>query len=188
MAANPYLYTTFTYTRTGDMNVGGVDTVVGYCENAAQAALMAQAYFGADSNLQWGGAGFAQELAASTDTSGMVFTVHIENTVDIDVSYTAQIGDTIDMVGFALVSLLEAAGIANTDYDDTTNVLTIAETTDNLGDKQVTVTATYAAVSPGVDLTSLFFSTLVDGGAANEALTVVLVAGVTPGIQAVLKT
>src|SRR5690606_20926896 len=67
-------------------------------------------------------------------------------------------------------------GISNSGYDDQTRTLTVADTSDALGDKTVTLEVTDptgAAMS--------FGSTVVDQGAAEDALTVTLPANADIG-------
>lgn len=174
---------------TGRGTVGGIDTVFCYAENQAQAEQMAKAQYSGDPNAQWTNRGTSQSI--STDISFITFTVHIEDTVDIEVSVSGT-GQTLDQVGTALAAALNATTpIANAAYDTGTNVLTIAGAADTLGDKAVTVTAEYAVsgggISLDIDVSAFFWSTVVDEGASGDALSAVLVAGIAPGIKAFYK-
>lgn len=131
--------------------------------------------------------------ATANGLVGWVFTVTIFTTTPKVFTVTGDATtDTIDEVAAALVVLLNAdADIAGAAYNSTTQVLTIAETTDGLGDKAVTVTAvppvaTYenAVAIPGM------VGTIVDEGASGAALTVTFKADtyVVPRVIAVLKS
>lgn len=100
--------------------------------------------------------------------------------------------DTLDEVGAALATLINLdADIAGAAYNATTQVLTIAETTDGLGDMAVTVkvyppTATY----PGAEPITGFVSSITDEGAAGDALSCTFAADtfVVPRVFSVLKS
>lgn len=189
--ANPFLVTHYaspTGRTGGGPKVGNIDTVAVYAEDATQAAQIVQSQYRADANAEW--AAGAAELQAGQSLDGITFSIHIENGgSDIDVEYVALVGDTnVDTVGAALVTALNATAINGAAYNTGTNVLTIAETTDNLGDKAVTVSAIYSSGGIEVDVTASFWSTIVDEGASNAALKATLVAGTPPGISATMKS
>lgn len=174
----------------GQNKVGNVDTVVVYAEDATQARQAASARFGVggEANGGWTDSSNGAQPLSAQPLVGIVFAIHIENGgSDIDVSVTADSDDVIDDIGGKLVTALNATAINGAAYNSGTNALTIAETTDTLGDKVVTVSATYTLNGVDIDMTASFFDNLVDGGASGDALTVDLLAGSGLGISAGLK-
>lgn len=165
------------------------DTMVIYADSATQAKEMASAvYEGGDAS--WSAA-TVTEIAAPSVTSlvGWQYFIGIYDDVedDIEVTYTAIADDDIDDVGAALVLLLNAhADIAGAAYAAMTNTLTIAETTDAMGDRAVIV----RVAPPGKVIKRSFLPSLVgaitDEGMAADALSVVFTSAAYPGLYAKL--
>jgi hypothetical protein len=122
-------------------------------------------------------------IAAIGDAIGdeaVVFTVTDPAEADVSAEFATDIVDS-GIEGAVLTAVLRAPGfITDAAYNTGTNVLTIAETTDVLGDEAVTCTAVLASGAGALDYeedidVSGFFSTIVDEGSASAALKVTLV-------------
>lgn len=154
----------------------GVDTVVVYAEDANQAKEAAGALFGGDS--AWTGA-TATAIAAG-DYDGWTLRVRLADpakAVTASDYYVADVsveGDstnnTIDeLVALAVTALNANDAIAGAAYNLTTQVLTVAETTDGLGDHVLSVEFTHPDFEGPIPS---LVSTIVDEGAAGAAVTV----------------
>jgi hypothetical protein len=176
---------------SGQTRYGDVDTVVVYANDATNAKLLAKAKYGAGDDAAWDAA-TVTELVVGADLEGWVFRVvatdPADDSVVVDVEVTGAAADQIDDIGDALVVALDATdAIAASAYDSGTNVLTVAEIADGIGDHILTCfayppAASYAG-SRDVNFTG-FFSTVVDEGVAGAVLTVVLVALSIPTLYA----
>jgi hypothetical protein len=151
---------------------GGSDGMVVFAENATDAKAIAKAqHAGGDSDSAWDGA-VVTELVERTDLETFVFRILIEDgaTIVSENIHTGIAADEIDELGDAMVILLNAtAEIAAASYNDTTNVLTIAETTDAIGDHTATVTIS----KNGTEIPGLV-GAVTDEGAGGAALSVQL--------------
>lgn len=134
----------------------------------------------------WAGlfaAGTVTEIAAG-DLEGAVLRCQIDDpSTPVDVSVTGAASATIDSICALMVTALNnTAEIAGAAYSGS-NLLTVAETTDNLGDNNLTVTL----IHNGVDLQDLI-GTITDGGAEGSALTVQMAtdAIALPAVAAIL--
>lgn len=168
----------------------GVASAVVVAETSDDAKAALKALYGSDVDAGWDNA-TATEIAAGTDLEGWTLHVTVISAAGVtkaDISVVGTVDDnTVDEIAALAVAALNAtAAIAGADYDSSTNVLKVAETTDNLGDSTV-FAAFYAPGSksavPG------FIGTITDGGAADDALTVALAADAytVPGLTAVYK-
>lgn len=159
--------------------VNGVNAMVVEADSAAIAKRLCAAQVGSDADWV---AATATDLTAAfaADFTGFTYRIRIGAAPDavgadiVDVSYVGVASDTVDLIGAALVTALNAtAQIAGAAYNTSTNVLTIAETTDALGDHSVNVET--IPNGAGGSLSDLF-STVVHQGASGDALKVTLVA------------
>lgn len=159
----------------GQTLIGGGNAAVVFAENAADAKAMAASQFDGDSNALWGAA-TATEIAAAADFEGWRLRVAIlgqENPIDITVEGAASA--TVDSIAALMVTALNATTeIAGAAYNSSTQVLKVAETTDGLGDQQILVEFLPPDTLPGAQPIPGFVSTIVDGGASGDALTVTL--------------
>lgn len=117
---------------------GGANAVVVFAETTGQATDMAKAALaGAGDDGAWAGA-TVTAIAAEAELEGWTFTINLTDNLTpftiITASYVAVNAAVIDDVGTGLAAALVAAGIAGAAYNTGTNVLTIVETTDGMGD------------------------------------------------------
>lgn len=168
----------------------GANSMVVWAEDATDAKAIAAARFGGEGN-PWSEA-TATAVVAPADLTGYRFRVLITDNVTkavvADVTHTGVASDTVDLVGDALVVLLNATTpIAGAAYSSATNVLTIAETTDGLGDNLVNVYAYGPVATYQDESVSAFWSTIVDEGVSGAALSAVLVAHSPPKVYGFFK-
>ncbi len=171
----------------------GADALIVYAADAADAKAIAKARFTGDSNALWDDAEVTA-IAAGADLEGWRLRVVVYNDANsVDVTVTGAGSATIDTIGTLAAAALiaataeypDAAKIEDAAYDTGSNVLTIAETTDSLGDKTVRV-----ELLPPIDgsygdpKTAIpsFVTTVVDGGSSGDALTATLVASTIPAV------
>ena len=153
----------------------GVDTLVVYAHNAADATALVKAAVG-------GGAGDAAWAlitptlgAVGTDLTGWRLRIKVGDLVDV--TATGAAGATVNSIGdLAVIALNATSLIAGAAY--ATPNLTIAETTDGLGDEKVTAYFLPPLLSsdfgdPRVSVPT-FLSTITDEGAAGDALKIAL--------------
>lgn len=157
----------------------GVDSVVVYANDATNAKAIAEASFGYVAPAVWAAA-TATLVAGGADLTGWNFRVRVikvsDGTTTVDVTYTGVTSDTFDLVGAALVTALNAtAPIAGAAYNSSTQVLKVAETTDNLGDHQLVYTFSPPGANQNVHIPG-FVTAHVDLGASGDALTLTLAA------------
>lgn len=164
------------------------DAMVVYATDATQAKQICSAKYDGDCPAWSSSDATATLIAAAADWNGWTFKIDITGgATAISVTKVADATDnTIDEIGAALVVLLNATAINGAAYNSTTQVLTIAETTDVLGDKTVVMTVTPPGGSGNVAST---YSSLVHQGASSAALAVTLSAdaAVVPVVIDVLK-
>lgn len=154
----------------------GKDKIIVSAESSAEALLIGKAALHLPSDAAWASA-TATALAHVTDLEGWRANVKVATSAGVtvaDVTVTAASGDTFDEIGDDLVTALNATDdIAGAAYS--TPNLTIAETTDSLGDHVVTVKflppITWS--DPTIEFSSLF-GTVTDEGVSGAALAVVL--------------
>jgi hypothetical protein len=185
----PAYLVTLDRTKSGHSLRHGGNAMVVFATSATAAKEIAAAQHDGD-GLAWANDATATEITAATanDYNGWTFVINIQSLAN---GTFTLVGDattnTIDEIGAALVVLLNAhASIANAAYDTTTQVLTIAGAADNLGANQIDVTITPPS---GKSSIPSLVGTIVDGGVANAALSVVLPAdaAVIPRVLATLK-
>lgn len=138
------------YLVTLDRTKGGynleqdIDAVVVYADSTSQAKDLAKAMMGADANLHWANA-TVTAIAAEAELEGWTFNIGLQDNNSpftvITASYVATDAQVIDDVGAGLAAALIVAGVAGAAYNSGTNVLTIVETTDGMGDWHINVFA-----------------------------------------------
>lgn len=92
---------------------------------------------------------------------------------DIDVSYTAIASDTNDLIGAALVPLINATKIDGANYTAGTDTLVVAAGSDNMGDRTLRV-ETYPPGAKEPLPNSPLVSTIVHQGATGAVLSVII--------------
>ena len=158
------------------MRFDGVEALVVHAADEADAKAVANSHFGVDNKALWDTATVTAISAAVSTLAGVVYHIQLVDTADqsVAVDVSVDIDDistkTFDGVAAALVTALNALdGIAGAAYNSTTNVLTIADATDGLGNHQAIVTATKNGVAiPG------YVGAIAHKGAAGAAVTVTL--------------
>lgn len=184
----------------GGMNLkGGNDSVIVWAEDATQAKSLASAAMSNDvPAAAWTNA-TATALVVGTELEGWTFTVNLVDPVtpftELSASYTATNGQVIDDVGTALATALNATVIDGAAYNTGTNVLTIVETTDSMGDWVIEAYATPPSTATSTSLIGFgdtgarvtgFFGAITAAGAAGIARTSTLVAAL-PALYALAK-
>ena len=170
----------------------GADTVVVYANSANDAAAMAQAKYTGDSDAAWAAA-TVTEIAAGADLEGFRLRVAVlDSSPVVDLTVKGAAAATVDSIAALMVTALNGTSIiAGAAYNGTSNTLTIAETTDGLGDKQVLVEFLPPVTFAGGDDAPLpdFVGAITDQGTAGSALTAVLGADTVevPAFYASLK-
>lgn len=185
MANTPYLVK-LNAENGGHTLKNGVDAMIVSAPDATTAKQMAAAQFDGDGTA-WISESTATAIAAAADWEGWTFNIVILDSPALEAEYVGAAADTIDDVGAALVTELNAlSAIAGAAYNSTSQTLTIAETTDGLGDMSVDITVTPPNGASGV---AALLGTITDGGASGDALSVVLPADAVevPAIVATLK-
>lgn len=164
---------------------GGVNILNVFAADANAAKVLANAKFGQDAAGIWDNA-TVTEIATAADLEDWTFSMRIydpalgpDDESTIEVSVTAVDTDDIDDVGGDLVTALNGTdAISGAAYNTGTNVLTIAETTDGIGDWHVDIYASAPAAlgfDPGVNLAPMFHGTITHEGSTGAALAVTLV-------------
>lgn len=178
---------------SGKTHRGGSRRLVSAAD-ATDAKLIAGAHYGGDS--AWSDATVTAladvTLATTGALVGWVFEIDVTGTTEGGISVTgvATTADIIDEIGTALATALNTmTEIANAAYVTATQTLTVASGGggDDLGDESVTVRVFAPAVTgtdgqrvnQRIDLSSIFVSSITDGGVAADALTVVFNADAT---------
>ncbi len=150
MAASAFLVT---LPLLGGMTLDNdCDSVIVWAEDAAMAKSMAAAASGVDA-VAWADA-TATALVINTELEGWTMTVTLKDPVtpfdQLTASFVALNAGTIDTIGTGIAAALTAlAAIAGAAYDTATNVLTIVETTDSMGDWYITAKLTPPAALTG---------------------------------------
>ncbi len=183
----------------GGMNLyEGCDSVIVWAEDATQAKSLAAAAMPQDvPAAAWTNA-TATALVVNTELEGWTFTITLDDPITpftaLSVSVTATNGQVIDDVGTALATALNATVINGAAYNTGSNVLTIVETTDGMGDWVINVYAYPPATATGTSLAygdnakavSGIFGAVTAAGASGIARTSTLVAAL-PALYAVAK-
>jgi hypothetical protein len=160
----------------GSTNKGAFDTVVVWATDATAAKALAALVYSGDSS--WAGATTTAVIAPAVNYSGYQVRVALEQIVSgkptypVDVTVTGDAtNDTIDEIAALLVTALNATTpIAGAAYNGTTQVLTVAQTTDALGD----LTLICQLILPGVEERMVFGGTYVHQGSSGAAIQVTL--------------
>lgn len=166
----------------------GANACVVFAADATAAKEVCQARFPGASGI-WSTGATVTEIVADADFNGWTFEVELDSgTTPSKVSFVGDATDNlIDEIGAKLVTALNAtSNIAGASYNSTSNTLTVAQTTDNLGDKSVYVNI----IPPGGDSSiASLVGTITHEGAVGAALTVVLPgdAAVIPIVAGVFK-
>jgi hypothetical protein len=184
----------------GGMNLKeGCDSVLVWADDTTQAKSLASAAMSNDvPALAWADA-VVTALVVNTELEGWTASVHLKDPVtpfaEINASFTGANSATIDTIGTGLAAALVAAGVAGAAYDTGTNVLTIVETTDGMGDwfisakmtPPASLTGTMGMIAEdGSSGVSGFFGAITAAGAAGIARTSTLVASL-PALYAACK-
>lgn len=161
-------------TKSGHTLKSGADAVVVFATDATQAKQMAASKYDGDGQA-WITDGTATEVTAvAAGWIGWTFKINIygpDTNESVEVT-GAGADNTIDEIGALLVTALNALDdIAGAEYNGTTNVLTVAQTTDGIGDHNIEVTITPPGGYSGI---ASLVGTIVDGGAAGDAITLAL--------------
>lgn len=164
--------------------VEGKDTLIVSAESSAEAILTAKAYLHLPSDAAWV-ASTPVLLAHVTDLLGWRGRVRIYTALGVlveDVTVTAVTTDDFDDIGNDLVTALNATdSIAGAAYS--TPALTIAETTDTLGDHTVVFEFLPPITWDDPSITfPAFYDTLVHEGSAGAALSISLNDVVAPTV------
>lgn len=146
----------------------GCDSVIVWAEDATQAKSMASVAMSNDvPALAWTAA-TATALVVNTELEGWTMTINLRDNLT---PFTEKIATfvglnaaTIDTIGTGIAAALVAAGVAGAAYNTGTNVLTIVETTDAMGDWHISAKITPPAALTG---TNLFLTEDGDAGVAG---------------------
>lgn len=166
--------------------IEGVDTMVVFAANADTAKEIAKARYTGDSDAVWAAA-TVTEITAATNWVGWEFRARLFDTDGdkiLDLNFVAQPTDheTIDQIGTAMAAAINAASddIANAAYNASTNILSVAGSSDSLGDHTLNFTIKPPAAQNQGDVNiSELVGAIVDGGASGDAVTVALPADAT---------
>jgi len=170
----------------GQTLVNGANALIVYAADATDAKAICRARFSGDSNAMWAAA-TATAIAAGADLEGWRLRIALlDAATPVDITVTGAASATVDSLGALAVTALNAlATIAGAAYNSSTNVLTVAETTDNLGAATLTAQllppATSAWGNSDTPIPS-FISTVIDTGSASDAVSCVLVASSVPAV------
>ena len=163
----------------------GHDQLVVIADSAADAKQVAKAYMGIPSDQAWAGA-TVTAIAEGTDLAGWRARVTVKDTggaVVEQVTVTAVTVGYFDSIGALLATALNlTTSIAGAAY--ATPNLTVAETTDSLGDHTVEVAFLPPITwdDPEIVLAGLF-STITHEGAGGAALAVLMLDAILPAVK-----
>lgn len=174
---------------TLNTNVGGrsqiddADAQIIFAADSTQAEEMAAAKYDSDGQA-WSANVTATEIVAANDWNGWSFEVGVYGGLGAggtDPGSVKIVGDatnnSVDLIAAELVTALNGlSGIAAASYDSSTNILTVAGASDNIGDQKVFVNITPPG---GYSPIPSLVGTIVDQGTAAAALTVTLPADAT---------
>lgn len=166
----------------GRQVIEGADAMVVFAADATAAKQACAAKYSSDGKTWLADSTTAVAVAAATDWVGWTFRIAILSEPPLEVSVVGDAtNNTIDEIAALLVTALNAtAAIAGAAYDASTNTLTVAATTDALGDQTLQVEFIPPA---GAESIAALVGTIVDGGASGDALSVIL-----PADNAVIPT
>jgi hypothetical protein len=153
-----------------------MDAITVHANSDADAIAVAQSMYDGDINALWALA-TVTTMAAAANMVGWRLHVKVTSPLGVDVVDITVVGagadDTIDEIAALMVIALNATVIDGAAYNAGTQVLTIAETTDGLGDHQAYVEWFPPAADVQKDVAVPgFVVSQVDGGASGDALTV----------------
>lgn len=174
-----YAVTFDSETNLGIGTLNGLKGAVVWANSSADAKALLKAQYSSDMDYLWENATYTA-IAAAANLLGWTLRIQVTTpatgAVIADCSVLgAGSDDTIDELAALMVIALNAtAPIAGAAYNAGTQVLTIAETTDALGDKRVNAWM-YPPNSLFVSIPG-FLSTVVDEGAGSAALSITLAA------------
>jgi len=172
MANVPYLLLR-DRTKSGGTFTNNVDTMLVAANSTGEAQAIAEAYTGSDPIGSW--TAVTPATLPVPDFTGAVFAVTVKTaggalTTAVSVTGVASTLNTIDLIGAALATALNAAGpMANAAYNASTNVLTVASIADDIGDHLLAVTVTMPTAVPYNP--SNIVTATVSGGIAGAVLT-----------------
>ena len=177
---------------------GDNDSVIVWAEDATMAKSLASAALAGDVPAAAWADATATALVTGTELEGWTFTVNLVDNLtpftELSVSHTATNGQVIDDVGTALATALNATVINGAAYNTGSNVLTIVETTDSMGDWIINVYAYPPGSAYGTGIAfggtgssvSGIFGAVTAAGASGIARTSTLVAAL-PALYARCK-
>ena len=163
----------------------GHDQLIVVAESSADAKQVAKAYMGLPSDAAWA-ASTVTEITEGTDLADWRARITVKDTGGVIVEQVTVTGVTVadfDSIAALLVTALNAtSSIAGATY--TTPNLTIAETTDTLGDHTVEVAMLPPITwdDPEIVIAGLF-GTITHEGSAGAALAVVMLDTKLPAIK-----
>jgi hypothetical protein len=167
--------------------VEGKDTLIVSAESSAEAILTAKAYLHLPSDAAWA-ASTPVLLAHDVDLEGWRLRVHVTDPADdstvVDVTVTATSADTFDEIGDLMVIALNATDeIGAAAYSTPNLIVADGGGVDDLGDMAVAVYFLPPITwdDPSISFPA-FYGTIVDEGASNADLTVVLNDVVAPTV------
>lgn len=181
----PAYLVTLDRTKGGRNLMEGADAMVVFATDATQAKQAAAAKYDGDGQC-WVDDGTATAIVAATDWLGWTFRITLSGGISVSLVATGSGQDTIDEIGAALVTLLNATAIDNAAYNTTSQVLTVAGTADNLGVQKLSV----EIIPPnGKSSVAGLVGTIVHQGSAGDAVSVVLPAdaAVIPSVPTAVK-
>lgn len=159
--------------KSGRQLRNGADAMLVFAADPASAKQAAAALYDGDGNVWTGSDATVTEIKAAADFAGWTFKVAVLSDPPINVQAKGDAtNNTADKIAALLVTALNATTpIAGAAYDAATNTLTVAATTDALGDQSLQV----QLIPPtGVSPIDGLLGAITDGGASGDALTVVL--------------
>lgn len=167
--------------------VEGKDTLIVSAETSAEAILTAKAALHLPSDAAWA-ASTPVLLAHDVDLEGWRMRVHVTDPADdstvVDVTVTATSADTFDEIAALMVIALNATTpIGAAAYSTPNLIIADGGGVDDLGDMAVDVSFLPPSTwdDPTIDFDE-FYDTIVDEGASNADLTVVLYDVVAPTV------
>ena len=173
---------------TAKTSINHIDTMVIAAENAADAALMAQAYQNADSNVGWAAA-TATTATVVADIEDWTLRVLVTDpdpagvVVEYDVTVTAGAADVLADLGDDMATALVAEGLTAS-YAGS-GILTVAVAGDGIGDRDLKV---YLCPPNSEVALTTFVGTIVNRGAAAAVLTAELkIAKFIPAVKGVFE-
>lgn len=159
------------------INFEGCDAIAIYATSDADAIAVAKSLYDGDTNAAWDNA-TVTTMAAAANMVGWRLHVKLQSPAGVNVANITVVGagadDTIDEIAaLAVIALNATAAIAAAAYNSGTQVLTVAQTTDGLGDHSVLAEwfPPAADVQQDVAIPS-FVTAKSDQGSAGSAVTV----------------